>query len=372
MKRILEGSQKSLLTVSLMAAFLTLSACGSDDDDIGSGVGDNVVAPVDGDADGDGVADGDTDGDTGGDGDTGADSDADADGDADADADADADGDTGGVAGAPAGGVFVMSNILDGNTIVSYARADDGTLSLVGEFSTGGIGGDFDGGEGLDPLISAYAIINSPDNEYLMAVNAGSGTVSVMQINADMSLELVDTESTSGVGPNSIAFNDGLVYVSNIDADGNFDGEPDQEGSITGFTFADGDLTPIEASTRLLPNRPAAIRFSPDGNFVLTTSINAGSNALASGNNDELIAFSIGEDGVPSGNPVGSATSTQVGNAEGRNLASAIGFEVVDRSNGTFAIVTDSSLTLTAHWQIPNLTFLPGKAQMLVSVLPVG
>ena len=49
MKRILEGSQKSLLTVSLMAAFLTLSACGSDDDDIGSGVGDNVVAPVDGD-----------------------------------------------------------------------------------------------------------------------------------------------------------------------------------------------------------------------------------------------------------------------------------------------------------------------------------
>ena len=206
MKRILEGSQKSLLTVSLMAAFLTLSACGSDDDDIGSGVGDNVVAPVDSDTDGDGVADGDTDGDTGGDGDTGADGDADAGGD----------GDAGGVAGTPAGGVFVMSNILDGNTIVSYARADDGTLSLVGEFSTGGIGGDFDGGEGLDPLISAYAIINSPDNEYLMAVNAGSGTVSVMQINPDMSLELVDTESTSGVGPNSIAFNDGLVYVLSL------------------------------------------------------------------------------------------------------------------------------------------------------------
>ena len=354
MKRILEGSQKSLLTVSLMAAFLTLSACGSDDDDIGSGVGDNVVAPVDGDTDGDGVADGDADGDTGGDGDTGADGDADAGGD--------------GVAGTPAGGVFVMSNILDGNTIVSYARADDGTLSLVGEFSTGGIGGDFDGGEGLDPLISAYAIINSPDNEYLMAVNAGSGTVSVMQINPDMSLELVDTESTSGVGPNSIAFNDGLVYVSNIDADGNFDGEPDQEGSITGFTFADGDLTPIEASTRLLPNRPAAIRFSPDGNFVLTTSINAGSNALASGNNDELIAFSIGEDGVPSGNPVGSATSTQVGNAEGRNLASAIGFEVVDRSNGTFAIVTEAR-EFTAAGDPPNF---PGLQTGSVSVFQLN
>lgn len=100
------------------------------------------------------------------------------------------------------GGVFVMSNILDENTIVAYNRADDGTLSLVGEFTTGGLGGDFDGPEGLDPLISAYSLINTPDNEYLMAVNAGSDTISVMQINDDMSLELVDTESTEGTGPN--------------------------------------------------------------------------------------------------------------------------------------------------------------------------
>ena len=62
--------------------------------------------------------------------------------------------------GGAAGGVFVMSNIQEANTIVSYARAADGTLSLVGEFETGGLGGDFDGPEGLDPLISAYALIN--------------------------------------------------------------------------------------------------------------------------------------------------------------------------------------------------------------------
>jgi len=57
-------------------------------------------------------------------------------------------GDASGDDGA-AGGVFVMSNILDDNTIVSYSRGDDGTLSLVGEFSTGGQGGDFDGPEVL-------------------------------------------------------------------------------------------------------------------------------------------------------------------------------------------------------------------------------
>ena len=172
---------------------------------------------------------------------------------------------TDGPASAAAGGVFVMSNILDANTIVSYSRAADGTLSLVGEFDTGGLGGDFDGAEGLDPLISAYSLINTPDNEYLMAVNAGSDTISVMQINDDMSLELVDTVSSFGTGPNSLAYNNGIVYVTNIDADGEFAGEPDQEGSIYGYTFNSGDLEPIAGSGRDLENRPSAVRFSPDG-----------------------------------------------------------------------------------------------------------
>ena len=198
-----------------------------------------------------------------------------------------------------AGGVFVMSNILDENTIVAYSRADDGTLSLVGEYATGGLGGDFDGPEGLDPLISAYSLINTPDNDYLMAVNAGSNTISVMQINGDMSLELVDTESTAGVGPNSLALNGSTVYVTNIDADGEFQGEPDQEGSIYGYTFESGDLTPIAGSLRELDNRPSAVRFSPDGDQLLITSINAGSAALASGNDDSVVVFGINDNGGP-------------------------------------------------------------------------
>lgn len=241
-----------------------------------------------------------------------------------------------------AGGVFVMSNILEGNTIVGYSRAADGTLTRTGEFATGGLGGDFDGPEGLDPLISAYALINTPDNEYLMAVNAGSDTVSVMRVNDDMTLELVDTESTAGVGPNSIAYNNGIVYVTNIDADGEFNGEPDQEGSIYGYTFENGDLTPISGSRRDLKNRPAAVRFTPDGNYLLVTSINAGSASLASNDQDALVIFGIEDDGEPSDYPLDGITSTLRGNSEGRNLPSAIGFEVVDRADGTFAIVTEA------------------------------
>ena len=241
-----------------------------------------------------------------------------------------------------AGGVFVMSNILEGNTIVGYSRAADGILTRTGEFATGGLGGDFDGPEGLDPLISAYAIINTPDNEYLMAVNAGSDTVSVMRVNDDMTLDLVDTESTAGVVPNSIAYNNGIVYVTNIDADGEFNGEPDQEGSIYGYTFENGDLTPISGSRRDLKNRPAAVRFTPDGNYLLVTSINAGSAALASNDQDALVIFGIEDDGEPSDYPLDGITSTLRGNSEGRNLPSAIGFEVVDRTDGTFAIVTEA------------------------------
>jgi len=256
---------------------------------------------------------------------------------------------TDGPASADAGGVFVMSNILDANTIVSYSRAADGTLSLVGEFDTGGLGGDFDGAEGLDPLISAYSLINTPDNEYLMAVNAGSDTISVMQINDDMSLELVDTVSSFGTGPNS-------------------PGEPDQEGSIYGYTFNSGDLEPIAGSGRDLENRPSAVRFSPDGSTLLVASINAGSNQLASANEDSMVAFTIDADGIPSDSATGAATSTLQGNSENRNLPSAIGFEVTDRSNGTFAIVTEAR-EFTAAGDPPNF---PGLQSGSISTYQVG
>lgn len=267
-----------------------------------------------------------------------------------------------------AGGVFVMSNILDANTIVGYSRNDDGTLTLTGEFPTGGNGGDFDGAEGLDPLISAYALINTPDNEYLMAVNAGSDTISVMRVNDDMTLDLVDTESSFGTGPNSLAYNDGIVYVTNIDADGEFQGEPDQEGSIYGYTFENGDLTPIAGSGRDLLNRPSAVRFSPDGENLLITSINAGSAALASNDDNSIVVYSLDESGIPSADAISGTTSTPRGNAEGRNLPSAIGFEVVDRSNGTFAIVTEAR-EFRSEGEPP---IFPGLQTGSVSVYQVG
>ena len=53
----------------------------------------------------------------------------------------------------------VEGNVQGPNAVVAYAQAADGTLSIIGTYPTGGNGGDYDGGEGLDPLISAYACL---------------------------------------------------------------------------------------------------------------------------------------------------------------------------------------------------------------------
>ena len=244
---------------------------------------------------------------------------------------------------APVGAVYAMSNDFTENAIVAYAQAADGTLSLVGTFQTGGTGASFDGGEGLDPLISAYALLATDDSRFLLAVNAGSNSVSVLRVNEDFTLTRTDERSTLGTGPNSVAYHNGVVYVTNIDADGVFTGEPDQEGNLTGFRLTrEGKLQRLANSTRALGTRPAAAQFSPDGRFLVVSSINSGSVALASGSNDELVVYAVNEDGSLSQTPTGAATSTLVGNAAGRNLPTAVGFEIVEDNEKTFVVVTEA------------------------------
>ena len=241
------------------------------------------------------------------------------------------------------GGVFAMSNDFKLNTIVSYGRLEDGSLELVGEFRTGGVGAAFDGGEGLDPLISAYSLIPTDNRRFLIAVNAGSNTISVLKIKDDFSLAVTSIRKVAGVGPNSVAYRDGIVYVSSIDADGVFNGEPDQEGSLTGFLLSpNGRLRHIRNSIRYLDNRPSAVQFSPDGRFLVVSSINAGSSALASDSQDEIVVYKVNRNGSLSLQPVSAATSTLRDNTENRNLPSAIGFEIVEDLGENYIVVTEA------------------------------
>ena len=241
------------------------------------------------------------------------------------------------------GAVYAMTNEFTGNHVIGYGRAADGTLTQIGSFPTGGNGAAFDGGEGLDPLISAYSLFITGGNRFILATNAGSDSVTVFRVNRDLSLTRTDVVPSGGDGPNSIAVRNRIVYVSNIDADGVFNGEPDQEGNITGFRLTpQGRLIAIPGSTRLLGNRPSAVQFSTTGDYLVVASINAGSAALASGSDDELVLYGVQPNGRTTLDPLSTAASTLPGNAANRNLPSAIGFEIVESGGTEIVVVTEA------------------------------
>lgn len=242
------------------------------------------------------------------------------------------------------GAVYVGTNKLAGNTIAGFGRNADGTLTPIAEYATGGLGGVFAGpGNLTDPLISADSLL-AVDNRYVLAVNAGSNTITAFRINADFSLTMVSVAPTLGVGPNSIAYRQGLVYVTNVDVDGAFMGPPDQSGNITGFRLdlATGTLAPISGSTRALGARPSNIEFSPDGRHLVISAVNAGSAMLAGGSTAQITSYGVMADGNLSATRLGMAASTLPGNAAKRNLPTTIGIEVVERGGAQIVIATEA------------------------------
>ena len=251
----------------------------------------------------------------------------------------------------PQGAVYVQTNALDGNAIAAFGRNLDGTLFHIGDFATGGLGStEFDGGEGLDPLISAEAVLAVKNERFLVATNAGSDTVTSFKIESDFSLTRVTTVASGGVGPNSLAYANGFLFVSNIDRDGfalgdpnTPRGEPNDEGNVTGFLMTDsGVLVPVPNSTFDLDNRPANLGFSADGTRLIVTSITSGSAALPGPNAaNSVTVLGVDTDGSITG-MLGAGTSTEVGNNAGRNLPSAIDFDTTMIDGREFIVVTEA------------------------------
>lgn len=160
-----------------------------------------------------------------------------------------------------AGAVYTLTNAADGNSVVVFNRAGDGTLTPAGAVPTGGLGS----GNGLG---SQGALALSRDNRWLLAVNAGSNEISVFAVRAN-GIFLADKVASSGVRPISVTSYKNLVYVLNAGDTGN----------ISGFTLSPfGTLTPLAGSTRNLSNGgvgaapgPAQIAFSPQGDLLVVT-----------------------------------------------------------------------------------------------------
>ncbi len=162
--------------------------------------------------------------------------------------------------------IYVQTNDADKNEVIAYDRSADGRLDPLGRFETGGRG------TGVPHLASQSSIVLSDDGAWLLVTNAGSGELTLFAVEAD-GLKLADTIASGGSAPTSIAASGEIVYALNNG------GTP----NISGFTLADGGLTPIEGSTRPLSGGnadPAQISFSPDGKTLVVTE--RGTNAISS------------------------------------------------------------------------------------------
>jgi 6-phosphogluconolactonase (cycloisomerase 2 family) len=156
--------------------------------------------------------------------------------------------------------VYTMDNSSDGNHILAFDRAADGTLTPTGAFATGGLGT----GGGLG---NQGAVILSRNGRWLLACNAGSDDVSLFRV-TPRGLHLADKVSSGGRRPISLALHGNLLYVLNAG------GQAGAADNVTGFLFTHGRLWHYPGSTRPLsaPNTgPAQISFSPDGRVLVVT-----------------------------------------------------------------------------------------------------
>lgn len=240
-------------------------------------------------------------------------------------------------AAAPGHAVFVQTNDPSRNSIDVFVRNGDGTLTFSNSYATGGLGGR-ETGAGSDPLASQGSLTLIPGAGLLVAVNAGSNTISVFDVIGDR-LALAQVLPSGGLFPTGVAVHGKLVYILNA-------GGP---GAVSGFRVAGGMLHPIAGSTRSLglPNAnppfflssPAEAGFTPDGaHLVVTTKTNS-----------TVDVFTVGPDGRLSAAPV-------------RNIEAGVPFAFVFDSAGRMVLNFAASSALQLFTVNADSTITPASA----------
>jgi 6-phosphogluconolactonase (cycloisomerase 2 family) len=150
--------------------------------------------------------------------------------------------------------VYTLSNQTGGNEVVRMHRTSAGILEVVDRVSTGGTGT----GAGLG---SQGALVLDRASRVLLAVNAGSNTVSLFDVARDGHLRLADTVPSGGRTPVSVTTRGELAYVLNSGSN-----------DISGFRVDGHHLVPIAGSTRALGGSGGAqVSFTPDGRRLVVT-----------------------------------------------------------------------------------------------------
>ncbi|HMC71488.1 MAG TPA: beta-propeller fold lactonase family protein, partial [Mycobacteriales bacterium] len=200
------------------------------------------------------------------------------------------------------GVVFVQTNQPAGNQIVAYDQAGDGTLSAAGTYATGDNGGAALPGTESDHLASQGSLAYDAEHQQLIAVNAGSDTVSAFRVKGDR-LELENVLASGGQFPASVGVHDDLAYVLNSGG----------TGIVQGFRIGQHGLEAIPSSARSLglantdpPNflsAPGQVGFTPDGSKLIVTT---------KASTSSIDVFQVDNDGLLSATPVTNPSATPV------------------------------------------------------------
>ncbi|HMA03880.1 MAG TPA: beta-propeller fold lactonase family protein, partial [Gemmatimonadaceae bacterium] len=217
-------------------------------------------------------------------------------------------------AGDGPGAVYTLTNGVNGNAVVAFHRAQDGSLTSLGSFATGGTGV----GGTIDPLTSQFAVIVNDDHDALFAVNAGSNEISGFRIGSNGALTLASKVSSHGAVPVSLAVHGNLLYALNA-----------RDNSVSGFRISsNGLIVALPHTTRSLAtgaSGAAAIRFTPDGRQLI----------VAERVSNRLEVFAVQPDGRL-GDPV----------VTPGNGAATFGFDVTSRNQ---PIVSETQGSLTSY-----------------------
>ena len=172
--------------------------------------------------------------------------------------------------------LYVQTDEPSANHIVVYDRAWNGMLKMAGTYATGGKGGVAEG-SAVDPLASQGSLATASDGRVLLAVNAGSDTLSLFRVARGDKLLLKQVVPSGGQFPVSIAVRGPLVYVLNAGG----------AGSVQGYWLFGNHLWPLAGSNRSLglantnpPNflaSPGMVGFTPDGRRLIVTTKASGS-----------------------------------------------------------------------------------------------
>jgi len=183
------------------------------------------------------------------------------------------------------GAVLVQLNAAAGNSIEAFARDATGRLTPLGTFATGGLGGKQVGAP-VDALASQGSLALADEGRDVIAVNAGSGTVSSLRLGRT-GLSLESVVASGGSFPSSVATRGSTVYVLNAGG----------TGAVSGFRLRDDRLVAIPGSTRSLGlsntsvpfflTSPSQVGITPDGRTLV----------VATKKNNTLVTFPLHRDG---------------------------------------------------------------------------